>query len=224
MKFLSIALGVLAPWFAQAQVDWTSVSGLTDSDKQDITEITTQTSMYISTTISEIPTHMAGTFFVIRTPAHINGVRSAWHEITLCRKSVSSCLQRTNWGIGDWRVVAENSIQERWHFSDGEWAIDIELGPAISYAEAQSIVLAIHRHQLKTSPGLASFAANTDSSRIKSIRTIDPIAREFLVEINTGFSGDSLMVRLEDGDVILYGGSSWIADTRTAALPLSFRG
>jgi hypothetical protein len=213
-RFILIALGALVPWLAQAQVDWTTVSGLTDADKKDITEIITKTGMYNGpTTISETPI-LSGSLFVIRTPVQINGVRRAWHEISLCRKSQSLCPEQTRWGIGDWRVLAENSIQERWHFSDDEWEIDIELGSAISYAEAQSIVLAIHRNQLKSSPDLADFAKAMAmySSNITSVQTDDPITREFRVEISSGGSGHTLFVRLQDADVILYDGGSWIAD------------
>lgn len=154
---------------------------------------------------------LARTVYVVRSPVIADNMRRSWSEVQVCRSSEEHCKHISKLVKGDWAIASELTRQERWQFTDTDLAIEVELGTAISYAEAETIVHAIHRGQLDFVPGLKDFARPFDARTIRSITTRDPIAREFMVLIDEGNSGYDLTVRLGDDGVLVLEAGFWIA-------------
>ena len=110
--------------------------------------------------------------------------------------------------------------RELWRIRDGDWHIDITLGPNVPYDDAVSIVHAIRQKQLvdrrPPSREKSSEIRYVDPSALRSVQTtrnVDsrgvPIPREY--EITTGEAGgDWLTVRIRDGVVELHNHGHWV--------------
>jgi hypothetical protein len=195
---------------AYAQIDWTEASDLSDSDKAAIEQLAQN--VYMDAIKASVVHHFPSSerSFAIRGQVSGNGVRRVWQELVVCRAGEGYCRTADGNDSKEWSIGKSLLLQERWRFSDGDWFVDVELGTGISYAEAETIVLAIRRKSLQSTPDLETYR-NFDVSSIRSIRTTDPLAREYAVEIGGSGSGQSLSVRLQGGDVMLYELAFWRA-------------
>lgn len=197
---------------SQAQVDWSATSGLSDSDKTALVALVRQFGLDGLERASEFLTHPTNRkIYVITGPISFDGLRRVWREVEVCRSNEDHCQRRSKLTVGDWAIASEIVRQERWHFSEGDMTVEVELGSGISYAEARTIVLAIHQKRLTLAPELAEFADAFDANKIAAIRVQDPIAREFEVSIDNDGSGYVLSVRLTDDEVLLHDLAFWIA-------------
>lgn len=208
-RYLAATLALPIHASAYAQIDWSEVSDLSDSDKAAIEQLAHN--VYMDAISASAIHHFPGSerSFAIRGQVLVNGARRAWQELVVCRAGEGYCRTADGNDSKEWSIGKSLLMQERWRFSDGEWFVDVELGTGISYAEAETIVLAIRRKLLNTPDG--KNRRNFDASSIRSIRAIDPLAREYAVEIGGNSSGQSLNVRLQGSDVVLHDFSIWKA-------------
>jgi hypothetical protein len=162
--------------------------------------------------IGSQPLFLSDLSFVIRSQTIVDGLRRTWREMYVCRSGEGYCSRKSHDQAGDWRVGKEPVLQERWHFADGRWSVDVELGSGISYAEAETIILAIRRRSLRTKQSEWKERIQAyDASSITAIRVIDPLAHKFTVDIDHGYSGYRLVVGLQDGAVHLDSVETWRA-------------
>ena len=215
-QILAAGFGIFLHASVHAEIDWSEVSDVSEQDKQDITELVQEAGMYNAATASTRVIHPGGgRMLVISSPVGVSGLRHTWTEVSLCRLRPGIvddvCTLMDSEGVGNWKVRMELTAEERWRVSDGDWFVDVQLGTGISYAEAEVIVLAIHRNELIRAPESGASDRRFDADNITSIRTVDPITRKFDVEIDNGGSGYDLAVTIRDGKVELYRLGIWIA-------------
>lgn len=207
LRFIVLAVALHLHSVALAEIDWADVPGLSESDKTDITQLAQNLGMHNASSASDIR-RLPGPdrYIVVRSEVFVSGLRRTWREFYACTSKEASCSSGNPERVGDWSIDGELSTQERWRFSDGDWFVDVELGTGISYAEAESIVLAFHRDMLVNTPESSGPRRRFDASEISFIRTIDPIAREFEVNIDQGNTQYGLRVRLRGDEVQLEDG------------------
>jgi hypothetical protein len=204
LRLIILATTVFLHSFALAEVDWTGVSDLSEADKADIARLAQNLGMYNPVGAEErIRAPTSNRFFIIRSEVISSGMRRTWREFYACSLK-EFCPPGEQAAVGDWKIDGEVTTQERWRFSDGDWFVDVKLDTGISYAEAESIVLAVHRNMLVSTPESGIAMRGSDASKISFIRTIDPIAGEFEVNMDGDYSGRSFLVRLKDGEVQVY--------------------
>ena len=204
---LLIAACASSPQEVNVAIDWSGVTDLNSADQQNVREIATLLAPYRQISLAEGPRFFSGSRVLIATTSQgVNGVRVAWDEFRLCHRSDESCAKSSRWGVGNWRVLAELSLQERWRIFDGEWTADVELGGGVAYAEAEMLILAIRRNQMTKHPSLQQYFANMPSleDRKISIRAINPVAREFSVIIYSGLTTYDLYMRINGTEVEFY--------------------
>lgn len=195
---------------SKAQMDWTATTDLSDADKSAIIELVREFGLDRPGRASEFPLYQINRkLYVISSLGPAVGLRRVWEEVQVCRSSEDHCRQRSKLTVGDWAIASQIIRQERWLFSEDDMTVEVALGNAISYAEAESIVLAIHHKQLTFVPRLTDYARSFDAQKISRIWTVNPIAREFMVNIDYGGSGSSLSVRLTGDEVLVYAAAKW---------------
>lgn len=188
---------------AAALIDWAPVPHLTEADRKAITEIVERLHFDADTIEERHRLPAESKFYVIRSPVFVTGRRISWREFSICPNSDSDCANSTHWGVGNWRVRAEPTLQERWRFMDGDWSIDVKLGGAVSYAEAETIIHAIQRQQLRSALSDGAARTSYDADDIRVIETFDPLGRRFSVTLNSGSEGYLLEVQLNGDEVQL---------------------
>jgi len=203
--------GTLEP-FARSVIDWTDVPELTAADKADITQLAQNWYMGGPAKASVVH-HFPGPerSYAISSEVFVNGLRRTWRDMYVCHAGEGYCRTPPRDSAGEWSVGKEPLLEERWRIADGDWFVDVELGSGISYAEAEMIVLAIRHNTLVITPEVAKYRQGFNASSIYAINTRDPIAREFQVELGGDSSGESLSVRLQDGEVQVYEFGIWQA-------------
>jgi len=209
-RFLPLATASFCLPFAavaNAELDWAGAPDVAEADRLIIQELARRVNL--ETAAVETRPGMGGSWYLIRSAGAEDGLKRVWRQFGVCHTSVSFCSPR-HFGMGEWLIISQPSFEERWHFTDGDWSVDVELGGAVSYADAERIILAIHRNELRTTPDYQD-GISFDASTIKSITAIDPIQREFTVALGDEHSGYDLQVRLQDDGVLLYALSMWIA-------------
>ena len=210
MRHLAVMLTVLFHASAHAQIDWGEASDLPDADKAAIEKLAGN--VYLNPVKVTVVHHFPSSdrSFAISGPVNAFGLRRVWQELIVCRAGEGHCRTADGNDSKEWGIGKSLSLQERWRFSDGDWFVDVELGTGISYAEAEAIVLAIRRNSLQRAPDMEVYRS-FDASRITSILTSDPLAREYSVSIGGGGSGQILSVRLQGDAVLLFELGFWTA-------------
>lgn len=203
--FLILALVTLSISPARADIDWAGAPGLSNSDKADIVELVQNVGMDHPDMPSQLTIlqHDKNSF-VVSSGITVDGLRRTWREIHLCRAGGPGCSTRSRERVGDRIIARESKTQERWRFSDGDWFVDVELGSAISYAQAETIILAIHRKTMILTPEAGNSTSSFDASDIAFVKTVDPLASKFLVHIRSGNTGYQLPIRLQGSEVHLH--------------------
>jgi hypothetical protein len=211
-RLIIVGLAVLVYSSAHAQMDWTEVPDLSESDKANIVELVRNLGLpnprHISVRTS-LP--LGDRVFVVRSEVFVDGLRRTWREAYICHTGDEFCSSSDK-RVGSWGVSEESRRQERWRFSDGDWFVDVELGTGISYAEAETIIVAIRRNAIVKMPEAIEFKDHSEASNILSVGAIDPIAREFQVRVGDGGSGQILHVRLNGDEVQLLEVINWVAE------------
>lgn len=207
-RLMAMAFGIFICQPLHAEIDWTEVTDISEQDKQEIVELVRTAGMSNAAKASITIVRPGGTRMIrISSPVAVSGQRRTWTEVSVCRPRPAilddPCTYMKSQGEGNWKISGDRTREERWRFSDGDWFVDVALGSAISYAEAEAIVVAIHRNQLVRTPESGSARYTFDASNIYRIVTPDPIAGVFAVVIDNGGSGYYLEVRLRDGKVEL---------------------
>jgi hypothetical protein len=130
----------------------------------------------------------------------------------VCERPAGTAVVR----VGRWAVNgADVSRRELWRVRDGAWHVDVHVAPGISYADAESIVLAIRRatmiNRLPTSVGslkLGTEMPEIDAASISTITKAATAAQDY--ELRTGVNtGLWLRVRVVNDTVELHGYGSW---------------
>ena len=150
--------------------------------------------------------------------------RLSWEQVTVhvqgrswggrvCERPAGTAVVRRG---GRWAVNgADVSRRELWRVRDGTCHVDVDVAPGISYADAESIVLAIRRatiiNRLRTSVGSLKLRAEMpeiDAASISSITKAATAAQEY--EVRTGVkTGLWLRVRVVNDTVELHDYGSW---------------
>ncbi len=201
-RFVIVGLAVLVYSPARGEMDWSEVPGLSDADKTTILKLAFNLNMPLPAYIEEKVNFPSGRkVFLIRSEIGVEGLRRFWHEIYLCRIGDEYCPSDKP-GVDGWAIANEGKREERWRFSDGDWFVDVELGTGIAYVEAEAIVLAVRRDGFERIQD-ADPSYPFDAADILSITALDPVRRQFLVDIGRGSSGNVLTVQLSGTEVQL---------------------
>ncbi|MES2626734.1 MAG: hypothetical protein V4628_15715 [Pseudomonadota bacterium] len=207
LKFIVLAATVFLHTSVIAEIDWTGAPGLSESDKADIAKLAQNLSLHNpSSALERWRRPSDDRLVLVKSEVFSRGLRLAWREFYTRNSIQGSCASPCTERVGDWSIDGEVSAQERWRFSDGDWFVDVQLDTGISYAEAESIVMAVHRNALVNTPESNAPKRSFDASEISRIQTIDPINREFEFTIDQGITTWQLRVRLNGDEVQIYEG------------------
>lgn len=206
LRFLAAVPLLALPLLASAELDWAGVSGLSDADKAAIVRLAQDSGMANLDKVS-VFTRLPSSYktYVISTPVLADGLRRTWREVYVCRVGAGNCGAVRASRRGGWALESAVTTQERWRIADGDWFADVELGSGISYAEAQSIIVAIHRNALVGTHEPKDYSGALIAANNLSMQTIDPVAGEFVVILaRRGAGSTSLYLRLRAGEVELH--------------------
>jgi len=204
LRLALIAAALLCQSCTTIHPDWVNLPDFSDRDKASIVELVGNLGLQNPRTVTvrrRLPS--SDRYYIVGSEIQVNGLRRTWREVYLCRVGEGYCPADDPRRVGSWSILREGEAQERWRISDGDWFVDVALGSAISYAEAETIVRAIHRDELVSTLEYTGRNPTFSASELTSIRTVDPLAGEFQVSVN-GSRFYSLEVRLNGSEVELY--------------------
>ena len=146
----------------------------------------------------------------------IEGRHRRWVELSICRKDWKPlrCSTKSRQSVERWQAsVRDLERREAWSIQDGDWHLDVPVGPGTPFTDVEKIVLAIRRRQLvnrlPTSVGPIKLNTEMPAIDLDEITRIEKNSSGY--EVRTGrAAGLILRVRIVDANVELYSYATWI--------------
>jgi len=93
---------------------------------------------------------VGGSFVTVDGPVSFDGPQRSWPSAQMVRENRRGSgsappLWPGRHRVGRWVSVAKGGQVVRWRVDDGDWFVEVALGPRVSFADAQRIVLALRR-------------------------------------------------------------------------------
>jgi hypothetical protein len=203
-------------------VEWEHAEGVGRTDREAILQLARRLGIQQPRLVSftaYLPT--ACQFVRVESGVTVEGNRRTWLELRLRRQDWRECTRVPRFSTrreGRWiGSGAELSTEELWRIADGDWVVDIRLGPNVRYDDAKRIVLAIRQNTLvnRLSLSIGPLKLNPimptiDANEIVSVNAVSSDQGTYQVLTGRGASGDVYEVRIRDGTVELHRHGTWI--------------
>jgi hypothetical protein len=202
-------------------VEWDRADGVGDADRTAILKLARRLGIESARRITFGNYLPSGCAFVrVESAVTVDGNRRTWREVLLRRRDWPECRRVARFSRrseGRWiGSKTELSTEESWRVADGNWFVDMRLGPGVPYADAERIVLAIRHHvlvnRLPSSVGPLKLDTTMPAINANDIQSIvRSSSAPGRYEVRTGAaSGTLLHVMVRDGQVELHGQSVWM--------------
>jgi len=197
-------------------VEWQLDDSFTPEDRAAILSLCSQMGMDHPHRISITRFHPGPCRFLLAESEIVqSGIRRSWSWFWMqprdwapCLRAAPDSLQKT---AG--RFVASSSglrTSEQWRIRDGQWYHDVDLGPGVSYTDAELVVLESYRHRLVCGfSGGCDRRPEIDADTIRSIRRAEHGNPGFRVWTGDD-SGGIFDVRIVGTRVAVYSVGQWM--------------
>jgi hypothetical protein len=216
---LTLGLAFSAAARQSAPIEWKLEETVTAADRKDILQLAKE--MGIDAPREVISVHgLPGDCRWVSVESAIveSGNQRTWYYVEI-RPPGSRCLIVPTGvkKVGRWTALRpELGKYEEWRIRDKEWHIDIHLGAGVPFNDAELIVLAIRRGELKNRLSQPTCELNSNSS-LKQINA-DRISRiekgwqgERSYKVTTGYAGGFILsVEISDSGVELSSCVPWL--------------
>ena len=197
--------------FAQnPPVEWRVGPDITTTDKSAIVELARMMGLEPRRIARAPGLPIACQVFTVASEPKVDGNRLTWTEVGIHRLDSRQCWPATTAGprVGRWRANTEKTwTEQRWRIRDGDWHTDVPLDDDVAYADAERIVLAMHRKTLVNRMPDARGAPLPDfpAEAITSIRRRTGTTGAYIVTLGPASTGAVVSVSVADGRVMVEG-------------------